>query len=63
MDNDQLEEFLSALYIQSLRIYDILMLTAQKLGVDTEKLEKLHSEGQVLCPDPALFVEDDENVN
>ena len=60
--NNDLLEVLSALYIQSLRIYDILMLSAQKLGVDTDKLEKMHTEGKTLCPDPALvFDDEDEN--
>lgn len=58
--NDAVEELLGALYIQSLRIYDILMLTAQKLGVDIDELEEMHAQGKVLCPDPALVLDDDE---
>lgn len=60
MEDDPIIEILSGLYIQSLRIYDILMLTAQKLGVDVDKLEKMHEEGKTLCPDPALAPDEDE---
>jgi len=63
MDNEQLIDLLSGLYIQSLRIYDILMITAQKLGVDVSKLEEMHENGKVLCPDPMLVIEDEENAN
>ena len=58
--NDNIEELLGALYIQSLRIYDVLMLLAAKNGVDTDKLEEMHSKGKVLCPDPALVLDDEE---
>lgn len=60
MENDPKLEILSALYIQSLRIYDILMLTAQKLGVDIDKIEEMHEQGKTLCPDPALILDDEE---
>jgi len=60
MNDEQLEEILSALYIQSLRIYDVLMFIANKQGVDTDQLEKMHAEGIVYCPDPALVIEDDD---
>lgn len=63
MENDPTIEILSGLYIQSLRIYDILMLTAQKLGVDVDKLEKMHEEGKTLCPDPALVLDDEAQDN
>jgi hypothetical protein len=62
MENDPTLEILSGLYIQSLRIYDILMLTAQKLGVDVDKLEKMHEEGKTLCPDPSLELDDDNDI-
>lgn len=58
--NDNIEELLGALYIQSLRIYDVLMLLAAKNGVDTDILEEMHANGKVFCPDPALVLDDDE---
>jgi len=60
MENDPMIEILSGLYIQSLRMYDILMVMAEKLGVDINKIEKMHEEGKTLCPDPALSLDDDE---
>ena len=60
--SNALLELLSGLYIQSLRNYDILMFLADKLGVDIDKIEQMHQEGRVLCPDPALvFDDEDEN--
>ncbi|NCX94528.1 MAG: hypothetical protein EBX40_07615 [Gammaproteobacteria bacterium] len=59
--NNDLIDILSAIYVQSLRIYDILMLSAQKLGVDIEKLEEMHENGKVLCPDPKLIIDDEDN--
>ncbi len=54
-----MQELLAGVYIQNLRIYDVLMsmLAIQNPG-RADELEKLHSEGKILGPDPALNVED-----
>jgi hypothetical protein len=62
MDNEQIIQLLSGMYIQSLRNYDLLALIADKLGADVITITKMHQEGQILCPDPALYIgEEDEN--
>ena len=54
-----LEELLAGIYIQNLRVYDVLMtLLALQNAAKANELEKLHSEGKVLGPDPALKIED-----
>lgn len=60
--SEQIVELLSVMYVQSLRIYDILMMSAQKLGVDIDKLEKMHEEGRTLCPEPMLVLDDDDSI-
>lgn len=60
MENEQLTELLSVLYIQSLRIYDVLMFIAKSQGVDINKIEEMHTEGRTLCPDPALYIEEED---
>jgi len=62
MSDEQIQAFqelIAGIYIQQLRIYDLLatMLTLQNPG-RMEDLEKLHTEGKVLSPDPALKIED-----
>ena len=54
-----MQELLAGIYIQNLRVYDILMtLLAIQNPEKADSLEKLHTEGKVLGPDPALKVED-----
>ncbi len=54
-----IQELIAGIYIQNLRIYDMLAIIAS--GVSQTKvleLEKLHAEGTVLCSDPALKLEE-----
>ena len=60
--DEQILEMLTGLYIQSLRNYDLLALIANKLGADVVELSKLHQDGQVLCPDPALILDDEKDT-
>ena len=54
-----MEELLAGIYIQNLRVYDVLMALLALQNVDkANELEKLHSEGKILGPDPALKIED-----
>ena len=54
-----MQELLAGIYIQNLRVYDVLMmLLALQNPEKAEELEKLHTEGKVLGPDPALKLED-----
>jgi len=61
--NEQITQLLSGIYIQSLRNYDLLALIADKLGAEVVEITKLHQNGGILCPNPALFVESDENIH
>jgi hypothetical protein len=57
--NEAIQEMLAGIYIQNLRIYDILMTSlALQNPEKADALEKMHSEGKVLGPDPALSIED-----
>ena len=53
---ESLLEVLGGLYIQNLRIYDLLAVIADKLDADVVSLKDLHEKGQVLCPDPSLAI-------
>jgi hypothetical protein len=54
-----IEELLAGIYIQNLRVYDVLMtLLALQNPDKANELEKFHTEGKILGPDPALKVED-----
>ena len=55
---ENIRELLGALFIQEQRNYDMLSIIADKLGADAKGLSQLHQQGQVLAPDPALFIED-----
>jgi len=58
-------DLLTAIYIQSSRIYDLMYILADASGVDKEKLaeiQKLHGEGNILTPPPALAAEENEDV-
>lgn len=58
-----IRELCAAMYIQSMRIYDMLAIMADKLGADAKGLSSLHQQGQVLAPDPALFIEENDQIN
>lgn len=61
MTNDQDEsllEVLGGLYIQSLRIYDLLCIIGDKIGADVVGLKDLHEQGYTLGPDPSLRIDD-----
>ena len=60
---ENIRELLGAIFIQSQRNYDVLIMIADELGGDTDSLIKLHAEGQVLAPAPSfIFENDDESV-
>ena len=57
-DLQPLYEIIGGMYIQLLRIYDLLALIVP----DRDKLSELvslHESGKVLSPDPALILDDD----
>jgi hypothetical protein len=55
---DALQELLAGIYIQQLRIYDLLALIASdRFPEKVLELEELHKQGKVLSPDPALTLE------
>ena len=62
MSDEQIQgfqELLAGIYIQQLRIYDLLaVLISERQPEKMKELEKLHEAGQVLCPDPALKLEE-----
>jgi hypothetical protein len=63
MSDEQVEAFqelIAGIYIQQLRIYDLLaVLVSERMPEKMDRLEKMHSEGKVLSPDPALRVNED----
>ena len=56
---DQMMQLNSAMYIQLCRIYDLLVVSGDKLGVDTIAIKEMHELGKTFSPYP-LLVEDDE---
>jgi len=56
---DQMMQLNSAMYIQLCRIYDLLVVSGDKLGVDTIAIKDMHVLGKTFSPYP-LLVEDDE---
>lgn len=58
-DLEPLYEIIGGMYIQLLRIYDLLCLIAPDQKKVSE-LISLHESGKVLSPDPALIL-DEEN--
>jgi hypothetical protein len=62
INSEALYELLGGMYIQLLRVYDLLALIASgesnKSKVD--QLFSLHESGKVLSPDPALVLDEDE---
>jgi len=57
---ENVRELLGAIFIQSQRNYDVLIMIADKLGGDTDSLIRLHAEGQVLAPAPSFIFENDD---
>jgi len=55
---DILIEMISGIYIQQLRMYDILCLIADKLDANVIELKNLHEQGYILGPDPALRLDE-----
>jgi hypothetical protein len=59
MNEDILQEILAGIYIQNLRIYDLLSALAMSAKQEeVEKILELHENGGILCPDPSLKIED-----
>ena len=52
-------ELMGGMYIQLLRIYDVLCLLAQD-NPKISELISLHESGKVLSPDPALILDENE---
>jgi len=60
LDNEL--DLLTAIYIQISRMYDLMYLIADAAGADKDKLaeiQKLHGEGILLTPAPALKGDED----
>ena len=57
----ELYEIIGGMYIQMLRVYDILALIASGTGNQTnvDKLVSLHESGKYLSPDPAISLDDE----
>jgi len=58
--NATMLEILGGMYIQSLRIYDVLCIIADKLGANITDLTDLHTQGYTLGPDPSLRLDDEQ---
>jgi hypothetical protein len=56
-------ELQASMFIQTMRIYDMLSIIGDKLGADAKGLVELHQEGQVLCPPPAYLMEEENNAS
>lgn len=55
---EALKELIAGIYIQQLRIYDLLaVLISERQPEKIAELEKLHESGGILCPDPSLKME------
>ena len=55
-----IRELLGAIFIQEQRNYDMLMIIADKLGADANKLLSMHELGEVLAPAPSFVFEESE---
>lgn len=60
--NENIRDLLGAIFIQEQRNYDMLMIIADKLGADANKLLKMHEQGSVLAPAPSFKFEDETNL-
>ena len=61
IDINVLYELMGGMYIQLLRIYDLLSLIGPK--EDVQRLYNLHASGKVLSPDPSLLIDEENNEN
>lgn len=57
---ENIRELLGAIFIQEQRNYDMLMIIADKLGADANKLLSMHELGEVLAPAPSFKFESEE---
>lgn len=53
-----LQELLSGIYVQTARVYDVLMITLDKHGGDAIALSDEHAKGHILGPAPLLIDEE-----
>jgi hypothetical protein len=62
INSEALYELLGGMYIQLLRIYDLLTVIASNEGNQAivDRMISLHESGQVLSPDPALIIDSNE---
>jgi len=58
---ENIRELLGAIFIQEQRNYDMLVMIADKLGADTDKMISLHESGQILAPAPSFIFEEEDN--
>lgn len=59
---DSLEDLLTAIYIQQSRVYDVMLAILALSSEETaETLMKLHAEGDLMSPPPALKGTPDES--
>jgi hypothetical protein len=56
-----IRELLGAIFIQEQRNYDMLMIIADKLGADANKLLSMHELGEVLAPAPSFKFNDEQD--
>lgn len=63
INSEALYELLGGMYIQLLRIYDLLGLIAsgESNQAIVDRMISLHESGKVLSPDPALVIEDEDD--
>ena len=55
----EMRELLVGIYIQQLRIYDVLtLISAKDQPEKTDELVNMHETGKILCPDPALAMDE-----
>lgn len=55
-----MQELLAGIYIQQLRIYDLLaVLVSERQPEKMNELEDLHKSGGILCPDPSLRMDNE----
>ena len=56
---ENMRDLLGAIFIQEQRNYDMLMIIADKLGADANKLLSMHESGQILAPAPSFVFEEE----
>lgn len=55
---ENLLQLVSAQYVQLARIYDFLIVIADKVGVDSVALTEEHLQGKLIGPEPFLDLEE-----